>query len=605
MNGGYRAAASLALAAALLGTAAGTVGRAPARWAVIVGINDYEAFGADEPGGDLRGAEYDALLFRDVLRDKWGYPPDQTLMLLGSEASKDAIRAALTEWLPLRVIPDDEVVFYFAGHGSQVLDDDGDEPDGLDETLCPWDVRPDDSARDIRDDELREWLSHIPSRNVAVVVDACHSGTVTRLHSTLRTRRLPRTVPTAPVTRRRGSGAEPESGLDALPREVVELSAAAPEQLALEGPFGVDERQEPRPGGAFTAYLVRALWEAPESVTYGAVYNRVAAAMRAAQLTQAPQFSGDAGRPAFGGGGGAVGTMLVAEREGHRITLTHGVAPTLLPGARLVTGTGAVIRVERVSGARAAALLEAGTVEVGAQISIDSLALPPPELRVDLSGLPAELQASLPTRMEDLEGLAAAGDSLPPQASFLTQPGGDVALLGQDGQVRRVLPSGPGLEENLLGALSFELVLREIAALENPLGGFPVEIEANAGSYAVGDEIGFRIRSEATGFLTLLDLGTSGSVTVLYPNPFDELGRIAAGTWVEVPGPGARFTVEGPIGVGAVRAIVTDRPLLLGRQPGTFLSADEGRRISSAVRTLLGAASPSWASGMALYTVVR
>src|SRR5690606_36390684 len=62
------------------------------------------------------------------------------------------------------------------------------EPDGLDEVLLPADsqyVEHDDFvelANAITDDELREWLNQMRQRGAStwVVVDACHSGTVTR-----------------------------------------------------------------------------------------------------------------------------------------------------------------------------------------------------------------------------------------------------------------------------------------------------------------------------------------------------------------------------------------------------------------------------------------
>ncbi len=563
--------------------------QAPERWAVIVGVNDYAAFGPDDPGGDLLGAEHDARSFREVLRGRWGFAPERTRLLVGSEATKDAIREALAVWLPARVTPGDEVVFYFAGHGAQVLDEDGDEPDGLDETLCPWDVLADSPINDIRDDELRTWLAAIPTRNVSVVVDACHSGTVTRLHSSLRPRRLGRSLEAV------SGGLAPRG--DVAPRAVepsesfetgvVEFTAAAPWEAALEGPFGTDERGEPVAGGIFTAHLVRALWEAPARATYDMVYRRVAAAMRAGQIDQVPQLSGEIDRPVFGGVAENEEPMTVSQHDGDRVTLSNGPAPVLAPGTRLVTRSGAVIRIRGVSGASALGRLEAGVVSVGEEALLDSIAFVT-ELRVDPSQLAEPARSLLRQRATSTESISlVAGPLVPPHLTLISADSGGIALLGQDGRERRRIPEGRELVDELWRALEQELVLRELAALKNPGSAFAVEVEAVGGPYEVEGEISFRVKSGRAGYLTLLDVGTSGSVSILYPNPFEELGRVAPGEWLEIPGPQAQFTIEGPVGVGAVRAIVTDRPLPLGREPGSFLTEQQGRKLSAAVLQML------------------
>jgi hypothetical protein len=73
-----------------------------------------------------------------------------------------------------------------SSHGAQVPDLNGDEEDGLDETIAPYDTRleTENGKRVLRnqviDDEIDALLKRIPDRNVTVVTDACHSGTVTR-----------------------------------------------------------------------------------------------------------------------------------------------------------------------------------------------------------------------------------------------------------------------------------------------------------------------------------------------------------------------------------------------------------------------------------------
>ncbi len=282
---------------ALLACGLAVPAHAQTKHAVFVGINDYIEF-EDEAGGDLLGAEHDARVMREVLVERWGLDPADALTLLGRDATKEAIREAITVWLAERTEPGDLAIFYFAGHGSQVYDLDGDEPDGLDETLAPADVLPVSSANDIRDDEFRAWLSTIRTE-VVVILDSCHSGTATRA-SGMRTRSLDRAPPpeggreTAAVRQRY----DPETMADST-TSILELAAAAPNQSALEGLLdGIDARSSEH-GGMFTRYLVTALREASPSATYEDVLCEVADKLEYEELGQTPQMTGQGAKALF------------------------------------------------------------------------------------------------------------------------------------------------------------------------------------------------------------------------------------------------------------------------------------------------------------------
>jgi len=270
------------------------------KYAVFVGINDYMEY-EDEPGRDLQGAESDALLMREVLIERWGLAEANTLTLLSREATKAAIHLAITEWLASRAGPDDLAIFYFAGHGAQAFDLDGDEPDGLDETLAPTDILANSSANDIRDDDFRMWLSTVPASAV-VILDSCHSGTATR-GSEMRTRSLERPLPPE-------DGNEPEAVRQRFDREtmadggasIVELAGAAPNQSALEGSFPTGDGGIPAQHGAFTTYLVQKLRAATESTTYEEVMAAVAARLLRDDLVQVPQLTGAGAKALFAPG---------------------------------------------------------------------------------------------------------------------------------------------------------------------------------------------------------------------------------------------------------------------------------------------------------------
>jgi len=90
----------------------------------------------------------------------------------GERPTREAILVALME---LVAGPARELFFSFAGHGSQQLDDTGEEADGKDEVLCPADFA---TAGMITDDALRGALQALRrDQRLTVVLDCCHSGT--------------------------------------------------------------------------------------------------------------------------------------------------------------------------------------------------------------------------------------------------------------------------------------------------------------------------------------------------------------------------------------------------------------------------------------------
>ena len=143
--------------------------------ALLVGIDDYAEV------TDLMGAPVnDVRAMRDYLRTQLGYPEAGIRTLLNGEATRAGILAAIEDWL---VQGRGRAFLYFSGHGHQQPDGaDGDEPDGFDETLVPVDVAVEGGVAKgmIADDEIAALLARMSGRRVDVVIDACHSGTLTR-----------------------------------------------------------------------------------------------------------------------------------------------------------------------------------------------------------------------------------------------------------------------------------------------------------------------------------------------------------------------------------------------------------------------------------------
>ena len=172
--------------------------------ALIIGINAYAGLGADS---QLGGAVNDAKLIGDVAVRNWGFKPAQVKVLLDAEASAAAIRDALSNWIAKGTGPGDRALVYFSGHGYFVPDTNGDEKDGRDEILVATDAAVDESGvrNVVLDDEIDGAMAGLKDRNVMLIVDSCHSGTIERSLLAKQTKG-PRADRTPTFTKFRGDG---------------------------------------------------------------------------------------------------------------------------------------------------------------------------------------------------------------------------------------------------------------------------------------------------------------------------------------------------------------------------------------------------------------
>ena len=147
--------------------------------ALLIGIGTYATLPEKL---FLEGPKNDVPLIEKLLKEKQGYPADSIRILRDQDASRAAILASIDEWLIAGTQPGDRVYLYFSGHGLQVKDRNGDEEDGLDEALSTYDIVAEDGdwTNVILDDEIDAMLARLKDRVVSVVIDACHSGTISR-----------------------------------------------------------------------------------------------------------------------------------------------------------------------------------------------------------------------------------------------------------------------------------------------------------------------------------------------------------------------------------------------------------------------------------------
>jgi hypothetical protein len=135
--------------------------------ALLVGINEKP----------LRGCLNDVKAMRDLLVDLYGFQAEGIRMLTDSAATTQAIVDGL-DWLAQGGNEQAVRVFHYAGHGHSIPDKSGDESDGKDEALAPYDHH----ARGyLIDDKLGELYDRFGANsNLTLIMDSCHSGSSQR-----------------------------------------------------------------------------------------------------------------------------------------------------------------------------------------------------------------------------------------------------------------------------------------------------------------------------------------------------------------------------------------------------------------------------------------
>jgi hypothetical protein len=90
--------------------------------------------------------------------------------------------------------------------------------------------------------------------------------------------------------------------------------------------------------------------------------------------------------------------------------------------------------------------------------------------------------------------------------------------------------------------------------------------DGNKDTYAIGEPIVFQVKVDKPCYLTLLDFGTSGTITQIFPNQHQPNNRVEPGAEIRIPDPqGAfKYLIAGPAStteMEVVRAVATATPL--------------------------------------------
>ena len=574
------------------GSAQGVV--PPTGRALLIGINNY----LSPQIRSLQGAVNDVETMAQILSTRFGFPKSQIKILVDKEATRDGILSALQNFVG-QAGPGDLLYIHFSGHGSQAKDFDGDEEDGMDETIVPYDGRT-GGIRDITDDEISEILNRLKNPNLLIVLDSCHSGTATR-SAGIAVRSLP---PDSRLDLYEKAALRKRSAVPLNSANYVLLTGAAANQRALDGPI------DGRYCGLFSYALAKTLSSGPLSISPQAIMTGVEQELErlkgqlGVSVMPDPQLEAPESRwsqPVFplylqpGAGGNSElqetgvsrAWLEVRKAEPDQVLLINGLNMAALPGSTWAVYPpgereflpGRAVANARVTGAQGKdAIVEIEPPGKAIKEQSRAVFLSPPE---SAQRIPIRLVSDRPDRsngllkklMERLPAITTVG---PDQfARFVLELNKDSCWIQAAGGLADVAVFPASDEDRLLASLvallSKSATTTELLGLRNPFSELELEVrvvlagdrvrqqEGKRGIKVAGragsptfrirregdarsreNSIQLEIRSSADAYLTIVDVDAQGTVNLLFPNEeqskaFHPEGKVMANQPVLIP----------------------------------------------------------------------
>lgn len=268
------------------------------KYALIIAIGDYPT---ETKWGKISSLK-DVPLIKSALSGQ-GFAESDINVLTDSAATKKGILEALTQ-LQNKVKKGDIVVIHYSGHGQQIFDDNGDEADGLDEALVPFDAFAEYSEQyhgqnHIRDDELENIIANYRNKvgktgQVLFIMDSCHSGSMTRGQKA-RGGRGALVPPDWSVTDTKQS--PKGSGLI----ENAKVNADAAPFIMISGASANELNYEYQGYGSLSYSFSQAMAHLGKDATYRQLFAKIQAQMQVVAPYQNPVIEGDIDYELFSG----------------------------------------------------------------------------------------------------------------------------------------------------------------------------------------------------------------------------------------------------------------------------------------------------------------
>jgi hypothetical protein len=228
----------------------------------------------------LQGCIDDIVNMNKVLKDVYKY--DQITILRddinnsATQPTRDNIINALTQ-LIVDSVNCSEIWIHYSGHGSRVLDLNGDEVSGLDSVLVPVDYK---NTGLILDDDLYTIIQHSKCKTI-ILIDSCNSGTIFDLPWSYNI--------VTPNTYRRSLN----NRLSLLNQQIHMFSGCRDNQTSADT-FSV---QLGKYGGAFTIAFLTCLKNANYKTSLLSLYRDICVFLSKSRYSQVPVFSSSSSNP--------------------------------------------------------------------------------------------------------------------------------------------------------------------------------------------------------------------------------------------------------------------------------------------------------------------
>jgi hypothetical protein len=346
----------------------GSIAQSPNLYALLIGIDCYLPNRLPDGGyyPSLRGCVRDISHIEGFLKNRYSLSQDKILKLTATNTGAKEPPESRRQWptyenmvaafkrITQLAQSGDNIYIHYSGHGgrAKTIYPEPKGLNGIDESLVPTDIG-NSEARYLRDLELTKLLNDMVAKGlvVAVVLDSCHSGGMTRGRSDVAAIRGISSVDTSQRTADSLVGSHQEllqvwerftekgtrdvsvgSGWLPEPKGYTLLAACRPSESAYEYAFDGKERN-----GALTYWLLDSLEDAGAGLSYKTLHDRIVAKVHSQFENQTPQLQGEGDRIFLGSERAqphyAVPVMQV-DTAGKRILLGAGQVHGLREGAR-------------------------------------------------------------------------------------------------------------------------------------------------------------------------------------------------------------------------------------------------------------------------------
>jgi hypothetical protein len=613
--------------------------------ALLIGINNYKnlPYYSKEKNRlftHLKGPLNDVRIMREALISRYGFREEEIKVLIEQEATRDNIIKTFEEWLVNGTREGDLVFFYFSGHGTQVDDQNGDEDDGKDEALCAYDLVPEGAknvvdAKLIIDDELGEMLRKFSKRDVVVVVDACHSGTMTRsirgipvseLEETpaIQARFVPVKLDESSVRTRSFSIDIPKQSDVPEGQIFISSSRADQESVEIALPEGFH--------GALTSGLVEGMKEKKDR-TYLDLFEYAKKIVKDRHgLEQDPQVEPMEGK-IIGNVAFSLTYTIVpqAKPEDQSSSLIEPITPTTPPVLKPPQPPSLPYKppvkpqlpqdIIKPQESVPATTVPSPTPPAPSQIEKPpSILKPPPEIkgekilvRVDfLNGASISIMEELKRRLRAIPYVEVIKTDFFDRLirGEIRDGKYHVRLLNRIGDVIKFPPTKniDELIKIMSPYLEYAYIVKQLAHIRHPNPPFKVNISVtdDRRDFRIGEKIVFNISCEEDCYLLMLNLDSKGNFHIIFPNKYHADNFVKAGEKIQIPDQEMmkekfEFQFFPPAGEETVKVIATNTKLNL-----EGLNLLEFREIFKSISgSAMGESSPSRSLAKEILTVLK